>query len=173
MGTQLSQMRLRSLLDYDAETGRFIWMERPEKTRYDRAWNAKHASKPAGGIDFRGYHVIRVDRVLYGAHRLAWLYVTGEFPGEIDHINRDRADNRFSNLRACSHAENTRNTTLRKDNAAGLKGVHRHYDGRWRASIAHSGRRHHLGVYATPDEAHKAYCAAALSLHGLFASTGG
>jgi len=89
----------------------------------------------------------------------------------IDHENRNKLDNRRSNLRVCSQSENSKNTRLAKNNTSGAKGVSRTANGRWRARIWKSWREIHLGTFDTVEEAGAAYDAAALRLHMEFAST--
>lgn len=97
----LTQKRLRELLDYQPDTGKFTWLVKRGN---------KSAGAPAGCFDADGYKVIRVDTRMYKAHRLAWLYVHGVMPTlNIDHINRDKADNRIANLRECNQSENMQN----------------------------------------------------------------
>ena len=86
----------------------------------------------------------------------------------VDHINRNKLDNRRTNLRLCSHAENMRNQRTRA--ASGYKGVHRHGRG-WKAQIKLAGVITYLGTFDTPQEAAKAYDRAAVRLHGEFAAT--
>lgn len=98
-------------------------------------------------------------------HRL----IAGAGRGEVaDHINGDTLDNRRSNLRVCSQAENTRNKTISKANTSGYKGVYLR-DNRWQALIMVGGKQRRAGCYATPIEAAVAYDHAATILHGEFA----
>jgi hypothetical protein len=93
--------------------------------------------------------------------------VKGEY---VDHINGDGLDNRRSNLRLATKAQNQRNQRLRRDNKSGFKGVC--WDNRakkWRALIRFNGKQKTLGYFDTPEEAYEAYCAAAIELHGEFA----
>jgi hypothetical protein len=152
----ISVERLRELLAYDPETGVFTWRTGPR------------AGMVAGGLKSYGY--LAVWRC-YKSHRLAWLYMTGDWPlTQIDHINRVRTDNRFDNLREATHAENVRNSGRRKDNASGFKGVSWHQRGKcWQVSIFKDGRRVHLGSYKTTEEASAAYAAAAQRMFGEFA----
>jgi len=97
---------VRGRLDYDPETGEFIWKARVG----DKQWSAKFAGEVAGTIANTGYRRIMLDGEGYGAARLAWLYVHGEWPkNEIDHINRVKDDNRLVNLREATRTENCNN----------------------------------------------------------------
>lgn len=111
----LTHERLRSLLKFDVETGEFSWLT---------LTSARSNRQPFKGCaSNNGYLKIRVDKKLYYAHRLAWFYVYGEWPKLLDHINRDRTDNRMSNLRLATRAENAMNVGLLKNNTSGVKGV--------------------------------------------------
>jgi len=98
-------------------------------------------------------------------HRIVVDAVPGEY---VDHINGDTLDNRASNLRKCSHAENMRNRKIHKNNVSGFKGVYPD-KGKWRAKITANGKIFRLGTFETPEQAHKAYCKAARELHMSFA----
>lgn len=96
---ELTHARLLEKLHYDPETGRFTRRPPNHKRRIGR-------------FDKNGYVTIAVDRVKHQAHRLAWLYMTGQHPGEdlhVDHINRIRDDNRWANLREATPIENCHN----------------------------------------------------------------
>jgi hypothetical protein len=113
---------------------------------------------------------MRVDGRLYRAHRLAWLYVHGEWPkGNLDHINRDGCDNRIANLRLATYSENGRNSRLRSSNTSGFRGVYRRPNGRFTAQIWHSGACQTLGTFDTIEEAHAIRREAARELYGEFA----
>lgn len=89
---------------------------------------------------------------------------------ETDHINRNRLDNRKSNLRICTHTENMRNQTKHKNNKSGFKGVYWHPGcGCYKAQIKHHGVIIQLGGFQFPEDAHAAYVKAALKYHGDFA----
>ncbi len=156
----LTAERLREVLSYDPETGIFTRLIDRGKFK---------AGERAGSVSPTGYRVIGVDRALVLEHRLAWLCVYGEWPdGEIDHINRIRVDNRIENLRL-AHGQNARNIVGR--GASGFKGVYQFKPGqKWRARIFYDGKLRHLGSFDTPEEAHAAYCAAAIRHHGVFAN---
>jgi hypothetical protein len=151
----LNPERLRELLAYDPETGAFTWRV------------GQRAGKVAGSVHSKGYARIWVGGRSYRAHRLAWLYVTGAWPvAQLDHANGARDDNRFVNLREATNAENGHNR--KTNNPCGFKGV-RQQKKRWCARIGKNGRRIFLGLFATPEEAHAAYVAAATEHHGEFA----
>lgn len=129
------------------------------------------ANQPAGGIDGKGYVRIGIDGGQYRAHRLAWLYVHGVWPkSQIDHINRNRRDNRICNLREATGTQNNGNMPARNVSSK-YKGVGWHKETRkWRAFIRIKGKAIHLGVYNYEFDAHEAYMSAAKAYFGEFAS---
>lgn len=152
--------RLREVLRYDPATGIFVWLDRSEASPQ---WRARYVGKRAGSKSGNGQG--------YTEHRLAWLYVTGSWPeSQIDHINCNRAENRFSNLREATNSENMQNSGARKNNTSGFKGVA--WDKRNKkfiASIGVGGKLLYLGRFFDPRVAAQAYCAAAEKFHGEFA----
>jgi len=163
---------LRELLDYDAETGEFTWRHRPrEMFRNEqsfRRWNNRYPGKKVGCLRQDGYLVVHLGAKSYTLHCFAWLYAHGEpVPPAIDHRDRDKTNNRVSNLRAATQSQNSANRGGR--NAIGIKGI-RAYKGSFRAHIRYNGAGIHLGTFATPEEAAKAYQDAAVRLHGEFAT---
>lgn len=102
-----------------------------------------------------GYIIISLDGIPYKAHRLAWLYVHGEMPAAIvDHINRDKTDNRIANLRLATRSENARNINRRRDNTSGITGVtFLPKTSRWAAKLTVNSWNHFLGSFATKEEA--------------------
>jgi len=110
----LTQQRLKEVLNYNAESGVFTW-----KTGRPKA--AK--GEVAGGFSDRGYLTICIDGVKHRAHRLAWLYVYGVYPDQIDHENHVRHDNRIINLIASDSYGNSRNKSKPSDNTSGVVGV--------------------------------------------------
>jgi hypothetical protein len=164
---------LRELLDYDAATGLFTWRYRPNGSPQ---WNGKHAGKVASSLNKDGYVQIMLRLPgakgrLYRGHRLAWLWMTGEWPDfDIDHENTQRADNGWLNLRPASNAQNLMNRGATKRNIVGLKGVGLHRaTGRWRARIMLHSEEVHLGLFDSAEQAHAAYRVAAVKYHGQFA----
>ena len=108
---------------------------------------------------------------MYLAHRLAWLYVNELWPqNELDHVNLNGLDNRLSNLREATKAENQRNTRAPRTNKSGVKGVFWRRDlKKWRAAIQVNGKSIHLGVFIEKDSAAEAYRSAAIAHFGPFA----
>lgn len=149
----LTANELRTLLYYDPEVGVF--------TRRTSNKRGQNEGDIAGGIAANGYWVIRLGKHLYQAHRLAWLYVHGQWPlCDIDHRNGHRSDNRITNLRDVSNSENCQNARVpRKHNKSGFLGVHLHGE-KWLACISIEGRSTHLGLFETPEAAHTAYVTA-------------
>ena len=159
----LTAETVRKLLDYDPETGVFRW-------RVDRCGTVKKGSV-AGTFNAKGYRQIMVAGKRYYAHRLAWLYVNGEWPpDEVDHVNCDEGDNRIANLRLAVKSENGSNRKKQKNNSSGFKGVSFHKRiGKFAAQISIYGLDKHLGYFSTAEEAHAAYCAASEKHYGEFA----
>lgn len=146
----LTAQEVRAAVRYDPLTGAFT---RP-------------SGRSAGDGD-RRYQRVGIGQRRYYAHRLAWLYVTGSWPtGEIDHVNGNKLDNRFANLRDVTTAVNAQNQgSVRSSNrSSGVLGVFRKRD-KWRAQIRAGGRAVHIGVFDTIDEAALAYQAAKRRLH--------
>ena len=144
---ELTAEYLRSILSYDPATGIFTWKVRTA--------NQVKVGDVAGCPDGRGYLQIRVQSRKYLAHRLAWLYVYGEWPkGQIDHINRIRTDNRIANLREVSHKQNQQNRSKSSHNTSGHPGVHwNKRDSKWQAQIRHNRKHFHLGLFKSLEEA--------------------
>jgi hypothetical protein len=159
---RVTRARLRALLDYDSKTGEFRWRKR-----------VKRSIQPGdmAGTLVHGYRKIKINGRSYPAHRLAWLYMKGNWCSQmIDHRDLDPSNNRWTNLRRATRSQNNANTRTNRNNACGLKGVSPNH-GRWRAIIHKNGRTHYLGNFPTPQAAHAAYAKAARRLFGKFART--
>ncbi len=144
---ELTAGYLRSILDYDPETGIF--------TRKVRTSNSVKVGGIAGSQNGDGYLLIMLQSRLYQAHRLAWLYMHGEWPkDQIDHINRNRSDNRIANLRDVSHKQNQQNKSKQSNNKSGYPGVswYKRYS-KWRARIRHNQKLIHLGYFDDLEDA--------------------
>lgn len=163
----LTAARLRELLRYDRETGVFVW----RVTRTGTATAGAIAGATMTDGDGYQYRIIGVDGGRYRAQRLAWLYVTGEWPtGLIDHRNGDTLDNSFDNLREASLSQNGMNAKRSARNSSGFKGVSfRAKTGRWEVHIAAHGVKRYLGSFDTVEAAHAARHRAAVEMHGDFA----
>lgn len=154
---QALRAKLVELFSFDNETGEF------------------HHKVPAGHFHKEnGYRYITIGGKQYLAHRLAWLYVYGEWPPQlIDHIDGNRSNNRPANLRKATYSQNAANAKLHTRNTSGIKGVS--YDktkDRWQATITVNNKQLHLGRFKTKEEAKAAYMAAAKMHQGEFANDG-
>lgn len=156
---QLTAERLRALLQYSSETGEFTWLT-------DRN-NRNRRGAVAGRVSQLGYVQIGIDGARYSAHRLAYLFVYGEWPaGDLDHIDQNKLNNRIANLRVASKCENQQNRPIHKNNKSGFKGVFWHtQSGKWAARIGVNGKQRHIGVFDDPEVAYKAYCESAARFH--------
>lgn len=168
MPHEITAGRLRQLFHYDPETGEFTKRERTDTLgkRY-KAGKLAGYSRPGGRVQ------IRVDGRLYYRSRLAWLYVYGSWPkNEGDHIDRDPANDRIANLRDATRSENSVNrTTGWHKNSDAPRGVRRVKQARriaWAAQVCIDCKSTYLGTFATKEEAHEAYLAAAAKVHGEF-----
>lgn len=166
---------LRQLLRYEPETGKLYWKMRPREMFVRdmswRTWNTKNAGKEAfTAISAQGYRAGAVNGRMFAAHRVIFAMHYGFWPTEcVDHIDRDKSNNRIANLRAASYSENSRNRGKQANNTSGRKGVF--WDKklrRWLASIKHHQKQRNLGYYDDKESAYLAYKSAAEKLHGEF-----
>ena len=144
---ELTAEYLRSVLHYEPETGIFTW--KVSQARRIRVGDV------AGSVRADGYLAVKVRGQIYKAHRLAWLYGLGEWPKlDIDHINRNRSDNRIANLREVTHKQNLQNAGKYSHNTSGHTGVYWYKQtAKWQAQIAHHQKKIHLGFFNTIEEA--------------------
>jgi len=159
---------VRQIIDYNPQTGEFKWRIRPD---YSPQWNGKWSGKIAGAIDAEGRRQIKIGNRFYKAHRLAFLIMTGGWPEEyIDHIDLDNSNNRWSNLREATNAQNMHNRLAQQNNTSGAKGVWlEKRRGKWVAVIAVNYRHIYLGQFDSIEKASVAYAVAARKYHGEFA----
>lgn len=160
---KLTAKGLREALDYDPTTGVFTWATSRQGIKIGDIAGAVCAV----GKDKRPYRYIGLDLRKYKASRLAWLYVTGEWPAHlIDHKDGDTLNDVFDNLRDVPPVGNSQNLKRHVDNASGFIGVSWHVPRqKWRARIAIDGRNTHLGLFDNPEAAHNAYMAAKAKHH--------
>lgn len=159
---------LRQLLRYEPDTGKLFWRERPasfftdgEMPAEERAsrWNKWRAGQEIAETVL-GYKVVNCEPVLgvrrrIQAHRIIWLLETGEWPdGQVDHIDGNRANNLFSNLRVTDAAGNALNRALTTRNTSGIHGVrYNPQRKKWTAQIGYKGRSYNLGRFRSFEEA--------------------
>ena len=168
--------QLRELLHYEPDTGKLFWRERgisyfPDERAW-KSWNTRLSGKETfKSCTQHGHKKASIFNATWLGHRVAWAIHYGEWAeNEVDHINGDPTDNRISNLRLATRAENGRNRKISKANTSGYKGVW--WDNarsRWRAAIRIDGVKTALGCFPDPETAHAAYCEAASKYHGEFA----
>lgn len=153
---------LNSLLDYDPETGIFVW----KKTLSIRAM----AGSIAGSSAKNGYRKTSIRGREHYLHRLAWAMSHGAWPiGQIDHVNGVRSDNRICNLREASPSQNVMNSKTRRDNLSGVKGVYWvACRNKWSCRITRDGNTVFLGYFHTIEDARIARDQAAAIYHGAF-----
>jgi hypothetical protein len=161
----VSQEFLKSWLNYNLETGVFTWIAEPRPNR-------PLLGKVAGGTDARGYY-----RILFRnaegrrrgvfSHRAAWIYVYGSIPYgmSVDHINRDKSDNRLCNLRIADRSLQNRNRST--TNPTGFVGVVKK-NSKYNAEIYFRGTKTVVAGFETPEEAHAAYLAMRERIHEDF-----
>lgn len=158
---------LRERLDYNPETGVFVWKRHADMSVH---WNDRWADRRAGSPDSKGYWRIGICGVRIKCHRLAWLFVHGEVPApmELDHINRNRGDNRIRNLRLATRSQNCMNAK-KKERPGVPKGVVRAPNGKFIAQVGVGRRQVVLGRFDTVEEAREVYVLAADLYQGEFA----
>ena len=160
--SDLTLSEVKFLLDYDKLSGKFYWK------------NSKKVKTGAiaGSINAKGYIVVNIRNKLYLAHRLAWFYIHSVWPsGYIDHIDRDKTNNKIENLRVVTKSENGQNSSKKskaKTKQSKYKGVYWvNLRSRWVASISKEGKKYHLGTFLEEKEAAKSYILAKMALHPL------
>jgi hypothetical protein len=155
----MTQNDLKQLISYDPVNGIFTWLKRP----YSRP-----EGTVAGSINL-GYVRITVNHKSYFAHRLAWLWMTGEWPVKmIDHIDGNKSNNSWSNLREASNSENQMNSKKSKSNKSGIKGICKSVS-KWMAYISVNKKQKYLGTYDTIQEAAIVRQCAEKEVYNLFA----
>ena len=158
----LTQARVKELFEY-REDGNLYWKIKPSRST--------NIGDIAGWNNGGGYKKVRVNKKPEFVHRLIFLYHHGWLPKFVDHEDVDPCNNRISNLRSATRADNARNKSKQQNNTTGYTGVFFRKDSnKFRAIIGMHGKLVHLGTYKTAKEAAFAYNEAAIRLHGEFAS---
>lgn len=159
---------LNELFSYDPETGELRW----KVGKINKHGRQREVGSIAGKPNSLGYSKVRVNKGVFGVHRIAWKMHYGTDPGrmQVDHKNMNPSDNRISNLRLASIVQNRRNTKVGKTNTSGYKGVSFvKPTGKWKAYLTYNGELVTFGEYDTAEEANEVICAAREALHGEFA----
>ncbi|HHS83697.1 MAG TPA: hypothetical protein ENK38_02070 [Gammaproteobacteria bacterium] len=157
----LTQRQMLDVLSYNPLTGNFKWLFTQSPSAV-KGSIAGCVCKSHSGISYR---LIRIDGILYGAHRLAVLCMKGSFPEhDVDHRDGDGLNNKWLNLRECTKLQNAQNRKLGLNNTSGYLGVSASGN-KWQAKIVVNRKPRHLGVFDTPEEAGDAYLAAKQELH--------
>jgi HNH endonuclease len=156
----LTQSELKKRLHYNPKTGIFIYLIK----------NTRNNIGDIAGKNRYRYATIMLDGQSYLCHRLAWLYMYGEFPKLfIDHINHNKLDNRITNLRECTNAQNQMNRGMSSKNTSGYKNVvFRAYCNSWQVVISINGVRISLGYFKTAEEANEVRIMMELKNHKEF-----
>lgn len=170
---------VKKILDYDPVSGVLTWRARTPDMFKDgrwpaikacKLWNGKHAGNAAGVTGVHGYLHVGCFRHGYYGHRLAWVFITGDWPPDglhIDHADGNPGNNAQSNLRLASNAQNMANAGACSRNTSGIKGVSWKADcKKWRVRF---GRKHYFGLFDNKEEAAAAYEKAAREIAGEFA----
>lgn len=160
----LTKEFIDTMFNFDVSTG-IITYKHDGNNQYAKR------GREAGWIENTGYRRIKIGKHRYMAHLLVWCHVTGTYPAdcEIDHINLNKLDNRFCNLRSVTKSQNCMNRRRRVDNRTNYKGVT--FDkssGKYLARISVNGDRKRIGYYDTPEAAWFAYVAESEKLHGEY-----
>ena len=167
----LSAELVRSLFDYDPNSGILRWKAQPDKPR---KWNTRYAGTPAGWTS-QGYIQVQIsapERANYYVHVIAWCHYYGYWPpDQLDHKDRQRSNNRIKNLRMASNSDNSCNKGKQSNNTSGFKGVFFNPLNRnWRVRINRGGKNVFDESFATLEEAVEAHRAAVANFHGEFAN---
>jgi hypothetical protein len=158
----LTYDEVREKFTFYEDSGQFIWNSRNRESFNTKAgfsiFNARFAGRPFGGLhEATGYIYGNVGGRVFAAHRLIWLWMTGEWPDQVDHINGMRNDNRWCNLRNVDRSANMKNASMRTDNTSGFVGVYYvKRSGKWIAKLVANGVAIHIGTFDSPEKAAEA-----------------
>ena len=152
----MEQSELKEWLHYDPLTGLFTWLKsNSDKIKVGQVAGCKQSAKNSKGVRVRTSIAIRINKRSYLAHRLAFIYMTGELPNNVvDHIDHNPWNNKWSNLRDVTHKENCKNSSIKSTNTSGHVGVRKDtITGKWRSCIKVDGANKSQGCFETFDEA--------------------
>ncbi len=157
-----SPQLLWELFAYKPLTGELVWLKAPS--------NRVRVGTPTGSTHMQGYVSTRVNGTSYLTHRLVWAWLHNQDPKnfQVDHIDGNRVNNTWQNLRLATAAQNSFNSKTRKHNTTGVKGVRLLPSGRFQVRIRKAGVTYMLGTFATAEQAADAYEKAAVQLHEGF-----
>lgn len=163
--------RANEILSYDPDTGYMTWKFRSADQKF---WNGRWAGRKVGFVSEAGYVMLQIKRQYFMAHRIAFLLMTGEMPTDlIDHIDGNRSNNAWSNLRHATRTQNNANRKMFSNNTSGYRGVTwNKRERKWVVSLSVDGTKVHLGYFTDITEAASAYAAASLKYHGEYANDG-
>lgn len=176
MKAKLIPSKVKRLFIYNSSTGRLRWNHRPmsdfETKRICNIWNTRFAGIIAGYVNMSGYIMIAIDGTRYYAHRIAYYLMTNKqisLEVEIDHINGDRSDNRWCNLRLATSAQNNHNRGIGRNNTSNWEGVSYHsLTRKWRSRISCNGKCIYLGLFNEPEPAYLTFLMAKEFYHKKF-----
>lgn len=156
--SELTPALIKQVLQYEPHSGNLIWIS---SLHSKRVLIGQHA----GSLAKSGYRQITLFGTSYQAHRLIWFMETGEWPEQVDHINQDRSDNRWSNLRAVTKAENARNRSRNPHSKTGEVGIwYNQKTFKYVAEITYNGKKVFQKSYDNIDDAIRERKAKAISL---------
>jgi hypothetical protein len=165
---KVTHEELLQILKFDEIGGKFTWLISPRANI--------PAGSVAGTIMKSGHVRIRIKSKFYLAHRLAWFYMTREWPPVdkiVEHADTVPGNNTWTNLRLANKQQNAANSKKHKSSTSGFKGVSwKKSSKKWAAKIRFSGKDYHLGYFKTPEAAHSAYCEAGKRFFGEFFNAG-
>lgn len=163
-----SQAQLLQYFHYDVAAGKIFWLPRGDDAR---SFNGKLAWKEAGTVLSCGYRVIKLNGTPYYAHRIVWKIITGNDVIDcIDHIDGDRLNNKFENLREATPSQNAWNARLRSNSYSGFKGASFNKKlGKWVSRIRVDGKEKYLGLFESAEQAHAAFAKEAMIRRNEFA----
>lgn len=166
------QSLVRSLFDYDPETGKLLWKVKRRGGAVPGMEAGSIRNVKNSNIKYRKVHVFRK---LFFNHIIIWIWMEGSIPDWceiIDHKDRDGLNNKWDNLRPATQSQNCFNSKMKTNNQSGLKGIYyvpsRNSPKKWRAEIMIRGKKKRLGSFFTKEDAHEAYKQAAIAFHGEF-----